>query len=251
MSLSRVHGPWKSLSLLVLTLGAAPVLAREPSFCGEQPTPHPRALSVGRASRGELRGARALESDDAVRLLPRRHLSRCLNWATPRLVAALKRAGEAVRRHLPDSPPLGVGDLSRAAGGPIPPYSRSHQSGRDADLAFFQVDEQGQPVPAEDLLPFDTKGRASEGRLRFDARRTWLVVRALLEDPEVDVQWMFISNALRRELLEEARRLNEPAALVERAASVLHQPTDSSPHDDHVHLRIRCTPEERAEGCRD
>lgn len=251
MSLPRVPGSWGRLSLLMLTLAAPAAMAQEPTFCGEQPTSHARALSMGRASRGELRGARPLESDAAVRLLPRRHRERCLNWGTPRLVAALRRAGESVRSWLPDSPPLGVGDLSRAAGGPIRPYSRSHQSGRDADLAFYQVDEHGQPVPSEDLLPFDARGQAAEGRLRFDARRTWLVVRALLEDPEVDVQWMFISNALRRELLDEAKRLGEPAALVERAANVLHQPTDSAPHDDHVHLRIRCTADERAAGCRD
>jgi penicillin-insensitive murein endopeptidase len=49
--------------------------------------------------------------------------------------------------------------------------------------------------------------------------------------------------------IEEARKLNEPAWLLERAESVLHQPTDSRPHDDHFHLRIRCTPEERSAGC--
>jgi murein endopeptidase len=240
---------WKLLAL-TLTLRAAPTLAGEPTFCGEQPVPHAQGLSVGRASNGHLLGARALEPTEAIRLLPRRHERRCLNWGTPRLVSALRRAAEAVRQALPDSPPLGVGDLSKARGGPIPPYSRSHQSGRDADLAFYQLDEQGQPVPAEDLLSFDARGLADKGRRRFDAQRNWLLVRALLEDREVEVQWMFISRPLRQLLLEEARRRKEPAHLIKRAEQVLHQPTDSRPHDDHFHVRIRCTPEERASGCK-
>jgi penicillin-insensitive murein DD-endopeptidase len=248
MPLSRCRSLW-SLLALALSLKAVPALAGEPTFCGEEPTSHAQSLSVGRSSEGKLLGAKALESTEAIRTLPRRHVRRCLNWATPRLVAALRRAAEAVRQSSADAPPLGVGDLSKARGGPIRPYSRSHQSGRDADLAFYQLDEQGQPVPAEDLLSFDARGSAESGKRRFDARRNWLLVRALLQDPEVDVQWMFISRPLRQALLEEARKLNEPAQLLQRAERVLHQPTDSSPHDDHFHVRIRCAPEERSAGC--
>jgi len=248
MPLSRCRSLW-SLLALSLALKAVPALAGEPTFCGEEPTSDSQSLSLGRSSEGKLLGAKALEPSEAIRTLPRRHQRRCLNWGTTRLVAALQRAAEAVRQSSPDSPPLGVGDLSKARGGPIPPYSRSHQSGRDADLAFYQLDEQGQPVPAEDLLSFDARGYADSGKSRFDARRNWLLVRALIEDPEVDVQWMFISRPLRQALLEEARKLKEPAPLLERAERVLHQPTDSRPHDDHFHVRIRCAPEERSAGC--
>jgi murein endopeptidase len=238
-----------SVLVLGLSLSAVPALAGEPTFCQEHPSSDARSLSVGRASNGKLLGAKALETGEAIRTLPLRHRRRCLNWGTPRLVAALQRAAEAVRNHLADSPPLGVGDMSKARGGPIRPYSRSHQSGRDVDLAFYQVDEQGQPVPAEDLLSFDGRGYAEKEKRRFDVPRNWLLVRALLEDREVDVQWMFVSEPLRKALLGEARKRNEPASLVERAERVLHQPTDSRPHDDHFHVRIRCTAEERAAGC--
>lgn len=240
---------WWCLPALALSLTAAPALAQEPSFCGEAPTPHERSLSLGRASKGQLLGAQALTPDETLHILPLRHARRCLNWGTPRLVAALRRAARAVHQVSPEAPSLGVGDLSKARGGPIPPYSRSHQSGRDADLAFYQVDANGQPVPAEDLLSFDARGFADHGRRRFDVQRNWLLVRALLEDREVDVQWMFVSEPLRKALLDEARKRNEPASLVQRAASVLHQPTDSAPHDDHFHVRIRCTADERAAGC--
>jgi penicillin-insensitive murein endopeptidase len=248
MSIARFRSAW-SLLALSLSLKAAPALAGEPTFCGEEPTSDAQSLSVGKSSEGRLLGAKALQSGEAVRTLPLRHERRCLHWGTPRLVDALRRAGEVVRQASPDAPPLGVGDLSKARGGPIRPYSRSHQSGRDADIAFYQLDEQGRPVPAEDLLAFDARGQAGNGKRRFDRRRNWLLVRALLEDKGLDVQWMFISKPLRQALLEEARSLNEPARLLKRAEQVLHQPTDSRPHDDHFHLRIRCTPEERAAGC--
>lgn len=248
MLLSRCRSLW-SLLALALSLRAAPSLAGEPTFCGEEPVSPGQSLSIGRSSEGKILGAQALETRETIRTLPRRHVRRCLNWGTPRLVAALQRAADAVRQSSPDAPPLGVGDISRARGGPIRPYSRSHQSGRDADLAFYQLDDKGQPVPAEDLLSFDARGHADNGKRRFDARRNWLLVRALLEDKEVDVQWMFISRPLRQALLEEARKLKEPARLLDQAERVLHQPTDSRPHDDHFHLRIRCTPEERSAGC--
>ena len=38
---------------------------------------------------------------------------------------------------------------------------------------------------------------------------------------------------------------------LEGAAQVLHQPTDAPPHDDHLHLRLRCTETEGRAGCRE
>jgi hypothetical protein len=34
-----------------------------------------------------------------------------------------------------------------------------------------------------------------------------------------------------------------------QAETVLMEPGDSLPHDDHIHLRIACTPEESVAGC--
>ena len=38
---------------------------------------------------------------------------------------------------------------------------------------------------------------------------------------------------------------------ISRASEVLHQPSDAPPHDDHFHLRIRCTADERKADCVD
>ena len=147
----------------------------------------------------------------------------------------------------PGSPPLGVGNLSRARGGSIAPYSRSHQSGRDADLAFYRLDRRGRPVAAEDLDAFDDRGRGPGGTT-FDAVRGFTLVEALVTDPVIDVRWIFVSRPLRALLLAEGRRRGAPEAVLRRAAAVLHQPSDAPPHADHFHLRIRCAAGER--GCR-
>lgn len=226
------------------------VFAAEPNFCSEKPTTAASA-SHGRPSRGSVDGAVALTESPAVRVLPTRHKARCLAWGTARLVTALAAAGESVRASVPDSPPLGVGNIGRPRGGSLAPYSHSHQAGRDADLAFYATDADGLPVPADDLEHFGSDLRARESSRRFDVRRNWALAAALLSNPDIDVKWLFVSDALKTALLAEAHRQRADAALVKRASEVLHQPSDAPPHDDHFHLRIRCTPAERQADCRD
>jgi len=221
-------------------------------FCAEQPKAAPPA-SLGRPSHGALAGARRLVADASVRLLERQ-AARCLVWSTPRLIDAIHRAGARVAAALPNSPPLGVGDLSRAQGGPIHAYSQSHQSGRDADLAFYQLDANGSPATAEDFVRFDARGRGQTGAgepRQFDVPRNWALVKSLLEDPAIHLRWLFVSAPLRASLLAHARAQREPAQLLARASELLHQPSDAPPHDDHLHVRITCEPSERAVGCKD
>lgn len=226
------------------------VLSADPSFCTETPTAAPSA-SHGRPARGSVDGAAALTESAAVRVLPKRHKARCLSWGTVRLVTAIPAAGDAVRAAVPGSPPLGVGNIGRPRGGSLAPYSHSHQAGRDADLAFYATDADGLAVPAEDLEHFDDALRSRESTHRFDVRRNWALAAALLSNPDIDVKWLFVSDALKTALLAEGRRQHAGAALLKRAGEVLHQPSDAPPHDDHFHLRIRCTAAERKVDCRD
>ncbi len=242
-------GPGGTVPLFVLFL-AAPLLfivPAEPDFCGEAPEPGAPA-SIGKPQDGRLvGGVPFLDSADA-RILPIRHVRRCIRFGTPRLVAALTNAGARVRKEHPGSPPLGVGNLSRAQGGPIRFYSRSHQVGRDVDVAFYPLDAQGRSIAAEDLPRYDAELRAP-GDLRLDVPRNWTLVQALLEDATLDVEWLFVSEAIKAALLAHARQVGAPTELLQRAEQALHQPSDAPPHDDHLHLRIRCTEEERKTGC--
>ena len=49
--------------------------------------------------------------------------------------------------------------------------------------------------------------------------------------------------------MDYARARGEPLELLHRAQTVMLQPGDSLPHDDHLHLRIACSPEETQAGC--
>ena len=225
------------------------LLAAEPTFCDERPTNEPPA-SRGRPAHGRVEGALALAESSSVRVLPKRHKSRCLNWGTPRLVAALARAGRDVQKRVEGSPPLGVGNIGRARGGSLVPYSRSHQAGRDCDLAFYALDASG-PVAVEDLEHYDAKLRGREGALRFDVPRNWALVASLLGDERIELEWLFVSDELKAALLAHATRIKAAPGVIDAAREKLHQPSDAPPHDDHFHLRLRCTPAERAADCVD
>jgi penicillin-insensitive murein endopeptidase len=60
---------------------------------------------------------------------------------------------------------------------------------------------------------------------------------------------MFCSLDVEALLIDYARALGEPPDLVWHAETVLMQPGDSLVHDDHIHMRIACTPEEMVFGC--
>jgi penicillin-insensitive murein endopeptidase len=90
---------------------------------------------------------------------------------------------------------------------------------------------------------------ASRTYLRLDIERQWAAVKAFLSVPELYVQWMFCSRAIEAMLISYARARGEPDELVWRAETVLFQPPDSLPHDDHIHLRINCTPRTSLTGC--
>lgn len=158
-----------------------------------------------------------------------------------------------------------LGDVSARRGGAAPMH-RSHASGRDVDVFFFACDGGGRPLrdlPA--MLRFGADGRAvrwstaKAGRspvqavpeARFDAARNWALVRAMLANPTAEVQWIFIDQALAGLILAEAERRGTEPAVMMRALALLHQPTDSQPHDDHMHVRLFCDPRERWFGCSD
>lgn len=204
--------------------------------------------SIGTVGRGALDGGARMPDEGDHHSIIERHRGYNTSHATSELIDSLVFAAEHVGEHAPGAP-LRVGNMSRPRGGDIR-WSRSHNSGRDADLAFYVVDLDERSVPAPDLLQFDDYGVPYERKdLRFDVHRNWLLVRGLLENPHAEIQYLFISNGLKAMLLEHAVELREPRSLVARARKVLRQPTDALPHDDHFHLRITCPLDDRLLGC--
>jgi penicillin-insensitive murein DD-endopeptidase len=226
---------------MLLTLGGVASVAHAdppPRVHRGRNPPRPRATtSVGWPNHGTLEAGRHLAASDSVRILP----GRVLQWGTDELVGLIERSAARLKRMV--RAPLTVGDLSARAGGRISRH-RSHQSGRDADIAFFarSVPRRGpsRPVAPEDYVVFDRAGLSLDGTLRFDTARNWALVQTLLTDPRVRVERLFVATTLRALLLQHARATHVSPRIVALAANTLVQPARVSPHDNHFHLRIAC-----------
>ena len=173
--------------------------------------------------------------------------SRKTNYGTKRLIKLLQRVGRKVSKRYSKSKIL-VGNLGNKKGGKIR-WSVSHQGGRDADLGFYALDKRGRRVQPTHYVSFGRNGRSRDGRLRFDDKRNLALVKTLLEDDKVQIQYIFVADWLKKRLIKRARRKGLDAELIDRMGQVLHQPSDSSPHDDHYHIRLYCTVPERLHGC--
>ena len=173
------------------------------------------------------------------------------SWGNPRLVAAIEEGARSVARARPRGAPLMIGDLSARWGGEASGH-RSHRTGRDADLLIFMVTPEGRSIPSPGFVRFGPDGLAQieKGRYaRIDLEREWQLVKALVTAREANVQWLFFARWLEAMVIEYARARGEDEELLWYAESVLLQPGDSDVHDDHLHLRIACTPDEAVAGC--
>ena len=219
--------------------------------CLGSPSPLAPALrgSIGVPHQGVVTGAASLKKrGEGYRLLR----NNGVRWGNPRLVSAIEHAAAAVVRERPAGSPLMVGDLSEQFGGEASGH-RSHRTGRDADLLLYALTPGGVSVRSPGFVKFGPDGlsNTSDGKsfLRLDIERQWFLVRALITAPDANVQWLFVARWIEALIVEYARARGEDPELVWHAESALLQPGDSAAHDDHIHLRIACTPDEAIAGC--
>ncbi len=169
----------------------------------------------------------------------------------PHLVTAIQRAAAVVAKERPGGAPLVVGDLSGPRGGKIPRHA-SHRTGRDVDLLFYVTTPSGASIQNPGFIPLAADGLASleDGRyIRLDVERQWIFIKALLQDPAVDIQFLFINRDLEALIIDYALARETDLTLVWHAQTVMLQPGDSLPHADHIHMRIACRPEDAVRGC--
>jgi len=243
------------------------------------------SVSFGTTSTGALRTGTTLPLRGDGYVIPKRWRERKRNYGTDELVELLVRAARRVS-YLHRGSLLGVADLSPRGGGPTLEH-RSHRSGRDVDLILYYTDLDGKPLPPDEMINFDDNGLSVQPsslpasslpasqpaprapRLatalsaasqptdapavptaprKLDLDRNWALVRALVLDPKVSVQWIFVGRPISRLLLGHARRKREPPYIIERAATVMQH---AHAHMDHVHVRVFCAPSDRAHGCVD
>ncbi len=221
--------------------------------CFSAPTPLAPGLagSVGMPNQGVQTGA--LELPERGKGFERYRPKGRNHWGRPRLVNALTRIAAEVDAELPGGV-LVIGDLGAKDGGQIPGHA-SHRSGRDVDLLFFALTPAGAPIASPGFVRYEADGLAvvpdadADDYVRLDVAREWLLVKKLVNDREIGVQFLFISRPLEALLMDYARARGEPLELQYRAQTVMLQPGDSLPHDDHLHLRIACSPDETEAGC--
>jgi penicillin-insensitive murein endopeptidase len=213
------------------------------------------STSIGSPSNGRLVGGVALPKEGpGFRHNDRRDEN--ARFATVEVIRAIARAARVVHEALPGSE-LIVNDVGLEHGGAIAHHG-SHRSGRDADILFYMLGDDGAPTRAvgaaldPDGIGFDYKDLSrpeDDVRVHFDAPRTWRFVEALMGDPDARVQRIFVVEHLRAKLMAEAEKQRAPSDVVARFSDVTCQP--SYPHDDHLHVRWFCSPEDLGKGCED
>ena len=221
------------------------------------------SVSLGKSNEGRIQRPTRMPTYGTGHWTPPEWRTRGNRYGIDELVEMIERASETVREH-DRRATLGVADLSPREGGHTM-WHRSHHSGRDVDLIFYSADAKGKPMrpPEHAMVRFGGDGKPFRDptetsapepdweERRFDARLNWHLVEALLSDPEVRVQWIFVSDPLRARLLEWARRHDRPKWAIAYAERVMYQPGQKAPHDDHFHVRIYCPREDRPRGCVD
>lgn len=218
-----------------------------PSGChASLPAPH-ASRSVGSPTRGELQGGQFLDESEVVHHVD---AADCNFWGTDELVGALRRVAKTVASAHPHHR-LTVGELSQPKGGDISGHA-SHENGRDVDLGFYFLDEEGQPYEPGRFVDVrrDRSARVGDRTLTFDVARNWKLVEALLGDGDADVHFILVNGRIRDWLLAHARSLGVAGERYRQASRVLVRPRRGRhPHRNHFHVRIYCP--ETAAGCRD
>lgn len=177
-------------------------------------------------------------------------------YATAEMVSAIVDAAGEVQRRWPDST-LVVGDLSLAEGGAIDGHA-SHRNGRDVDVLFYLLREDGTPF-ASKAIPIEPDGSGVDYQdlsdasddivVRLDTRRTWAFLDALLSDARVQINRIFVAEHVRTLLMQYARSTDSNPERIERFGHLTCQP--AFPHDDHMHIRLFCSPQDIDQGCED
>ncbi len=185
-----------------------------------------QARSVGKPNRGRLDGGVALPRQGPGF----KRLDRDRHFGTDETIGLLRYLGARLLEVYPGTEPMLVGDISQEGGGRVRPH-RSHQSGRDVDIAFF---EKGNPVR-----------RHYKGDLQvddIDLDKSWFLIETLLLTGRVE--YIFVNRSVQPALRRHARSVGWSDEALDRIfetpphrqAYIRH----AAGHTYHFHVRIKC-----------
>ena len=166
----------------------------------------PQSRSLGRPWDGRLvdgvqlpaSGPRFFTWDPVRKEIPNRPGRR---WGSDRVIRIVLRVVRDYRERFPEAPRLGIGDVSRRAGGPFGPVHASHQNGLDVDVYYPRRD--GRERPPKHAAQVDV------------LRSQWLVDR-------------FVAAGATKVFVGPNLALNGPKRVVEPLWN----------HDNHLHARF-------------
>ncbi len=192
--------------------------------------------SIGAPNRGSLERGERLPNHPGFVVRDRNRA-----WGTLETILWMQDAFDHLRARFPGAPRVRVHDISRRRGGPMTGH-RSHQSGRDVDLAYYQRRCGGRPCVFRNLRPQD-----------LDANRQWALFEHWLKNDQVDA--IFMDYSLQEPLYRAARRAGYSRAQLSRWIQYPRGPSfphgivrHFRKHRDHAHVRFTCP--ETDERCR-
>jgi penicillin-insensitive murein endopeptidase len=223
------------LLLLVGVASAAPKQSLMPSFS----TPKTAGShAIGKATFGLLYNSVMIPfNGDALAFLPT-HLKRKRNYTTQNMADLLGRTSQSLYESTGRR--LILGDLSAQHGGWLTNHL-SHQNGLDADVIFFYLDVDGDPVEPQMLIQLNDSGMDDSQKYYFDAAMTWRLVESLLTDEQEQVQYLILYGPLIQQVLTAGSLAGADPEILARAKTVLTEPpSNAEKHDDHIHIRLYC-----------
>jgi LysM repeat protein len=158
--------------------------------------------------------------------------SKAASWARPQTVAVLRRGFDEVRSRHKLAPAVHIHDASQKSGGELGEH-RSHQDGRDVDIAYYQrrCPKNGCPVRVVD--PED-----------LDVVRQWTLISQWLRSGQIEA--LFIDHRLQKVLYEHAKRRGVRADQLREWFQYPDPPTSKNgvirhwdSHRNHIHARIK------------
>ncbi len=179
------------------------------------------------------------------------------HFGTDAMVFGLIELSALLQERRPGSPWLSIGDISGPEGGKLAPHI-NHQDGQDLDISFLYCNAKGEPIERS-WLKCNAEGKSSQNGVAFDAARNFEMLRLWLESPYFGgCEWILVYDPLKKLLLDHGRAAAaavRPAGKSEkaRAAAVaevqaiekvtaeltkLCRQPESSPHEDHFHVRL-------------
>lgn len=157
------------------------------------------------------------------------------SWGTGMMVSLLTRASLEMNQRLYPGITILIASIAQEHGGPYRPH-KSHQNGLDADVVFA-----GQ-TKYETVL--DKDGRVTE---KFHPEKNWnfwklFVQQQILQkgQPTTVVSMIFVSPEIKQYMCAWAKQrglLSNPLD-----AEVMRRLRPTAGHDDHFHIRLKCSP---------